>query len=167
MNGTHQRRHVDILMDDDSENLMHISSAHKKFKRPLLIFPCDYLIASNQDLFKRNQTVLGSVLFNSSFAQKQHNAHTCIVVHIISSWFVRTFAPAELEPSSNNAQIFGLVRCQNDSSPLSIASSKPNRRATASSLGSSLSRSSLSRMANVFWVGTLKQNRDKQKRYYV
>lgn len=71
-------------------------------------------------------------------------------VQILIFFFQITFAPAELEPSSNRAHIFGLVRCQHDNSPLSNASSKPNKRATASSDGSSLSKSNLSSIANVF-----------------
>lgn len=63
-----------------------------------------------------------------------------------------TFAPVELDGSSNKAQIFGLVRCQYDKSPLSKSSSNPNRRYLDSSVGSSsLSKSNLSKIANVFW----------------
>uniref|UniRef100_A0A182KJ48 Secreted protein n=1 Tax=Anopheles christyi TaxID=43041 RepID=A0A182KJ48_9DIPT len=46
-------------------------------------------------------------------------------------------APVELDGSSNRAQIFGFVRCQQVSSPFSSASSKPNSRAIASSDGCS------------------------------
>lgn len=81
---------------------------------------------------------------------------------------LRTFAPRELELSSNNAQIFGFVRCQNDSSPLRMASSKPNSRAIASASGSSLSRSSLSRMANVFCAASCKiENLIKERRMWI
>lgn len=60
-----------------------------------------------------------------------------------------TFAPVELDGSSKSAQIFGLVRCQQVSSPLSKASSKPKRRAIASSDGCSSSNSNLSNIARV------------------
>lgn len=65
----------------------------------------------------------------------------------------------ELDGSSKRAHIFGLVRCQQDRSPLIKSSSKPNRRAIASSDGSSLSKSSLSKIANVFCV-----KKDKMKK---
>lgn len=62
-----------------------------------------------------------------------------------------TFAPVELDGSSKSAQIFGLIRCQYDKSPFNKSSSKPNKRATDSSDGSSsLSKSNLSKIANVF-----------------
>lgn len=61
-----------------------------------------------------------------------------------------TLAPVELDGSSNMAQILGFIRCQQLSSPLLSASSKPNRRAICSSVGFSFSISSLSNMAKVF-----------------
>lgn len=68
-----------------------------------------------------------------------------------------TFAPVELDGSSNSAQIFGLARCQYDKSPLSRFCSKPNIRATDSSDGSSsLSKSNLSKIANVFYARRIK-----------
>uniref|UniRef100_A0A182JJD5 Uncharacterized protein n=1 Tax=Anopheles atroparvus TaxID=41427 RepID=A0A182JJD5_ANOAO len=74
-----------------------------------------------------------------------------------------TFAPVELDGSSKRAQIFGLVRCQQVSSPFSRASSNPNRRAIASSDGCSSSSSSLSSIASVLYPGFGAAS-EKQKR---
>ena len=54
--------------------------------------------------------------------------------------------------SSKRDQIFGFVCCQVVISPLWYLSSKPNFLAISSSLGLSVSMSSLSRMARVAWV---------------
>lgn len=72
--------------------------------------------------------------------------------YTVGRWviLVSTLAPVELDGSSNMAQTFGFRRCQQLSSPLLRASSKPNRRAICSSVGFSFSISSLSNMAKVF-----------------
>ena len=64
---------------------------------------------------------------------------------------ILTLATQDEFGSSKSDQIFGFVCIHQVNRPVRYSSSKPNFRAISSSLGLSVSRSNLSRMASVDW----------------